>query len=472
MTFKGSLASAERKDMIDIETQISLLLRGTLFADEVDGGDLAAASLAAASLAESQRTDGQAPGAPHGEVQAAGAEVHRGSPRTLRTQMTHELRERLKEGRPLRVYLGVDPTATSLHIGHFVPVQKLRLFQELGHQVIFLIGDYTGLIGDPTGQKSERKRFTHEQLVDMAADYQRQAYRLLDPAKTEVRFNGEWLSKLSFAEIVELAAIFPLRWVVSRRDFQERMERGESLRLHETLYCLMQGYDAFALNCDVQIGAYDQHLNMLAGRWIQEHFGQRPHIVWTNPLLPGTDGRKMSKSYGNAINIQDSPDDMFGKCMRISDDLMVAYIDLTTDLSPDAAEALKARLREHGTNPMEVKKEVAFSLVRQYYGEESAREAADHFRSLVQEKEIPEEIPEVRIPAALRGRTVPWADLLVSLECDGRKLASSKSEVRRLITQGGFYVEQETVSDPAAVYNPSPSTLIRLGKRRYYRVLA
>ncbi len=461
--------------MMDVEQQLSLLLRGTLFADEVEGGEAGAGSLAevqalpgktgASEPAEAPGTTGT--GGAHGHTPAAAATTGR----TLRQQMTEEMRERLKEGRPLRVYLGVDPTATSLHIGHLVPVQKLRVFQKLGHQVVFLIGDYTGLIGDPTGQKSERKRFTHEQLMEMAAGYTQQAFRLLDPALTEVRFNGEWLSKLSFADVVELAAIFPLKWVVSRRDFQERLERGEGLRLHETLYCLMQGYDAHALHCDVQIGGYDQHFNMLAGRWIQEHFEEKPHIVWTYPLLMGTDGRKMSKSYGNAVSLQDSPDDIYGKAMRISDDQIPSWIDLTSDFAPEEADALKARLKQHGTNPMDVKKEVASSLVRQYCGAEAAIGAAEHFRSVVQDKEIPDEIPEVRIPDAMRGQAVSWPDLLVAIELDGKKLAASKGEVRRLMQQGGFYVAEEPVTDPYATLVPAPSTLIRMGKRRWYRLV-
>jgi tyrosyl-tRNA synthetase len=437
--------------MRSADEQIDILLRGTQFADEVEGGaDLAS------SLADAQSGDGGGGDGP--------------SERNLRQQMSSELRERLKDGRPLRVYLGVDATARSLHIGHFVPLQKLRAFQKLGHQVVFLIGDYTTLIGDPTGRKEERQRITHEQILENAKDFTRQAYRLLDPEKTEVRYNGEWLSKLGFKEIVDLAAIFPLRWVVSRRDFRDRMDRGEPLRMHETLYCLMQGYDAYALECDVQIGAYDQHLNMLAGRWIQEHFGQKPHIIWTFPLLPGTDGRKMSKSYGNAINIDDTPDDMFGKCMRIADEMLPIYIDLTTDFPPAEADALKARLKEPGVNPMDVKKAVASSLVRQYHGEEAAVAAADHFRSLVQDKEIPEEIPELAVPVELRGRSMPWVDLLASLEHEGKKLIGSKSEFRRLMQQGGFYVEQEPVKEIGATYEPSPSVLIRLGKRRFFRV--
>ncbi len=232
--------------MVSVEKQIEILLRGTLFADEIEGGE------AEAKLRKADAEEG----------------------RSLREQMSAELAERLKTGRPLRVYLGVDPTATNLHLGHFVPVQKLRQFQELGHQVVFLIGDYTATIGDPSGQSSERKRFRHEEVLELGKTYADQCFRLLDPKRTEIRHNGEWLSKLTFAEIVELAAQFPLKWIISRRDFRERLERGESLRLHETLYSLMQGYDAYALHCDVQVGGYDQHFNMLAGRWLQEHFGR------------------------------------------------------------------------------------------------------------------------------------------------------------------------------------------------------
>lgn len=434
------------------DEQLEILLHGTLFADEVEGGEGTAPAL---SEAQEPGADTPAGGGPGG---------------ALRQQMISELRTRLREGRPLRVYLGVDATAVSLHIGHFVPLQRLRAFQQLGHQVIFLIGDYTTLIGDPTGRKEERQRITHEQILENAKDFTNQAFRLLDPHKTEVRYNGEWLSKLGFTEIIDLAAIFPLRWVVSRRDFRERMDRGEPLRLHETLYCLMQGYDAFALNCDVQIGAYDQHLNMLAGRWIQEHLGQRPHVIWTFPLLPGTDGRKMSKSFGNAINVQDTPDDMYGKCMRISDDLLGLYIDLTTDFSPSEAVALKARLSERGVNPMDIKKEVAFNLVRQYHGEPAAQQAADRFRSLVQEKEIPEEIAEIAVPPELRGKSLTWPDLLDALRHEDRKIIESKSDFRRLMQQGGFYVDQLPVREVRALYEPRESVLIRLGKRRFFRI--
>jgi len=431
--------------MKPVAEQIEILMRGTQFADEIEGGG----------------ARGEGDGGGRDEAALAGATEGR----SLREQMTAELAERLKEARPLRVYLGVDPTATNLHIGHFVPVQKLRQFQELGHQVIFLIGDYTATIGDPSGQAQERRRLRHEDVLEMGRTYAEQAFHLLDPAKTEVRRNGEWLAGLSFAQVAELASIFPLKWIVSRRDFRDRLERGESLRLHETLYSLMQGYDAHMLHCDVQVGGYDQHFNLLAGRWIQQYFGEKPHVMLTLPLLMGTDGRKMSKSYGNAIHINDAPEDIYGKAMRIADELIPNFIDLATSWTSTRAEEEKARLRQKGTNPMDVKKDLATHLVEIYHGREAAERAAQHFRQVVQEKAAPEDVTEVHVPATIAAGTA-WVDLATAC-----KLAGSKSEMRRLIQQGGFYVEQEPVRDAAATWDGRPETLIRLGKRRYFRIL-
>lgn len=292
-------------EKLSVDEQLASLMRGTRFADET---------------AEWQD------GVPGGQ--------------RLRDQMRDELRAKLKLGRPLRVYLGVDPTSTDLHVGHFVPLQKLRKFQDLGHQVIFLVGDYTAMIGDPSAQTAERKRFTHQQTLELAKTYTKQAFRVLDPDRTEVRHNSEWLAKLSFADIVELAAILPMKQIIGRRDFRERMDRGESLRFHEALYTLMQGYDAYVLKCDVQVGAYDQHFNLLAGRAIQEHFGDPPHVMITNPLIAGTDGRKMSKSYGNTINICDPPFEMYGKNMRISDEYIPEYLDYASSLHGNEIDEL------------------------------------------------------------------------------------------------------------------------------------
>lgn len=411
-----------------IDEQVAILMRGTRFADETD------------------------------EWGAIGE-----GPGSLRRQMESELREKLKAGRPLRVYLGVDPTSTNLHVGHFVPLQKLRKFQELGHQVIFLIGDYTATIGDPSGQASERRRFKHEEVLELAKTYTDQAFRVLDSQRTEVRYNGEWLARLSFADLIELASIFPMKQIIARRDFQSRMERGESLRFHEALYALMQGYDAYALKCDVQVGAYDQHFNMLAGRAIQEHFGDPAHAMITNPIIIGTDGRKMSKSYGNTINIADEPFDMYGKAMRIADEHLPEYLELASSLSPAEIDRLTAELRADA-NPMGVKKHLARNLVEQYHGEAAAAEAEARFRQVVQEKEAPDEVPEVAVPADLQRAT--WVDLLAGLS-----LVKSKGEARRLISQGGFYVEQAPVEDAAAqAAIPAEGVLVRLGKRRYYRL--
>lgn len=414
---------------ISLDEQVDILMRGTRFADEVDDW---------------------------------GKDVIEG--KSLRLQMKDELREKLKRGRPLRVYIGIDPTSTDLHIGNFVPLQKLRKFQELGHQVIFLIGDYTATIGDPSGQTSERRRLKHEQVLKMAKTYTGQAYRILDEEKTEVRYNGEWLSTLTFENIIELASIFPMKQIIARRDFQQRMDRGESVRFHESLYALMQGYDAYALKCDVQVGAYDQHFNLLAGRAIQEYFGDEPHVMITNPLLVGTDGRKMSKSYGNVININDTPFDMYGKTMRIADEYIHDYLELTSSLSPHEIDELLQRLKS-GTNPMTIKKRIAHNLVQQYHGEAAAHEAEKEFSRVVQKKEIPMEIPEIEVPSDLLDAT--WVDL-----CAGLNLGKSKGDVRRLINQGGFYVDQQPMRDINAKADiPADGILVRLGKRRYYRLV-
>ena len=415
---------------MSVEAQVDLLMRGTRFADEADSRAV--------------------------EIPEGGG---------LRSRMRAELRNKLRAGRPLRVYLGVDPTSTELHVGHFVPLQKLRRFQELGHQVGFLIGDYTATIGDPSERTSERKRLTHEHVLALASSYTEQACRILDSDKTEVRYNGDWLGKLSFADIIELASIFPLKQIVARRDFQRRMEQGEALRFHESLYALMQGYDAYMLKCDVQVGGYDQHFNMLAGRAIQEHFGDPPHVMLTNPLLVGTDGRsKMSKSYRNVINVHDAPFDMYGKTMRMADAHIQTYLELASSLDAEAIDAEVQRLQD-GANPMVVKKRLAFDLVRQYHGEAAAAAAAETFQRVVQCQQAPDEVPQVSVPAHLQG--VTWVDLCADLE-----LCPSKAEARRLVRQGGFYVEQTPVTDTEARAEvPPPGVLVRLGKRRYYRLL-
>ncbi|MCP4176572.1 MAG: tyrosine--tRNA ligase [bacterium] len=382
----------------------------------------------------------------------------------LRKQMREELHNKLKLGRPLRVYLGVDPTSTSLHVGHFVPIQKLRKLQELGHHIVFLIGDYTATIGDPSGQAGERKRFTHEEVSDMAKNYTNLAFKVLDPEKTEVRLNSEWLAKLQFSDIIELACIFPMKQIISRRDFQARMDRGESLRFHEALYSLMQGYDAYKLDCDIQVAGYDQHFNLLAGRNIQEHFGQVPHVMLTNPLIIGTDGRKMSKSYNNTINIDDSPNDMYGKTMRVADEQLHDYLELTSSLSTTEIDELLEQLKS-GKNPMQAKKQLAFNLVEQYHSREDAERAENNFYQVVQQKNISEDAEKIEVSSELMNSN--WMDL-----CFAINLCKSKSEIRRLIQQGGFSVNQQQMKDiNAKVEIPIAGVHIKIGKRKFYHLV-
>jgi len=423
--------------MRSVQEQIDYLLRGTLFADEVGaGGEYRPAQ-------DGQDDDGTA---------------------SLRHQARKELAERLEAGRPLRVYLGVDPTASSMHIGHLVPVLKLKQFQELGHQVVFLIGDYTGLIGDPSGRSQARKQLTPEALAEMSQDYADQVFRILDRDKTEVRRNSEWLSKLTFKDIIELAALFPLKQIVARRDFQQRMAQGESLRFHESLYALMQGYDAYALNCDAQVGGYDQHFNLLAGRVIQEARKQKPQIMLTLPLLPGTDGRKMSKSYGNTIDVADNARDMYGKVMRIEDELIETYLDLACLLPTEELNRIKAELKSGSVNPMVTKKRLSWEVTRLYHGDEAASEAQQIFERLSQRREVPadDDIPVRQVPAALVGGKTPWAVVLAELG-----LVQSRGAARRLMEGGGVKVDGESIRDRNALYDATSRVMVQYGKRNF-----
>jgi tyrosyl-tRNA synthetase len=412
-----------------IDAQVELLLRGTYFADEAAGGPA------------------------QGE-------------RSLREQMREELATKLKKGRPLRVYLGVDPTATSLHIGHLVPALKLRQFQLLGHQAVFLIGDYTGLIGDPSGQAKERPSRTSEELALMSRGYTEQVFRILDGERTEVRRNSEWLGRLTFADVIRLAAIFPLKQIIARREFQERMEAGRSLRFHEALYPLMQGYDAHALEADVQVGGYDQHFNLLAGRIIQQHHGEEPHVMLTLPLLPGTDGRKMSKSYDNAVSVADSPRDMYGKVMRISDEQIPPYLEVACMLMDEGeVSSLLADFRGGRKNPIEIKESIAHHVVGLYHGQEVAEAERAWFREHIRGRQLPDDVPDQAVPEALFAQDPTWAGLLTGLG-----LLGSKGEVKRLIQGGGLKVDGEKVTDPAGSWDGADGRLLQYGKRRFARL--
>jgi tyrosyl-tRNA synthetase len=452
--------SAELKNR-SIDEQLDFLMEGSYFADE---GGLGAAATSAAD-------------------QAAAAGAATGLRAQMRTELKSKLEKSAQSGEPLRAYIGVDPTRTSLHIGHMVPVSKLARFQKLGHTVVFLIGDYTATIGDPTGQNSEREALSHERVLELSKFYTAQAYRLLEPAKTEIRYNSEWLESLGFAQVAELLAQFPLAQVLAREDFRSRMEKGGGLRAHELLYSVMQGYDAYALNCDVQVGGYDQHFNLLAGRVLQEHFKRKykdqphplfagkpetgkwvkgPHVMLTFPLLLGTDGRKMSKSWDNTIDVLSEPKDMYGRVMRISDEMIENYLSVAVE-APRATKAEILALAE--SEPLAAKKWVAHFITAMYNGAAAADEAAEHFRAAVQEKQLVEDdIVDVAVPVELQsGETL--AGLIAAL-----KLAGSKKEAQRLIEGGGVRINGEVVVDKFAAYSHSAGALLQLGKRKVYRL--
>jgi len=369
-----------------------------------------------------------------------------------------------KTGKPLRVKLGADPSAPDLHLGHTVVLQKLRDFQDCGHAAIFLIGDFTGLIGDPTGRSETRKALDREQVAANAETYKKQVFKILDPDRTEIRFNSEWMERMGAAEVVKLAAQYTVARLLERDDFARRFRENRPIGIHEFLYPLVQGYDSVALGADIELGGTDQKFNLLVGRELQKSAGQEPQVVLTTPLLEGTDarlvdgrlvGQKMSKSLGNAIGIHEPPADMYGKIMAISDELMLRYIEL---LSRGAAGA------DPRQQPMAAKQALAAEIVARFHGEESSKKAAEEFAQRFQRRELPSEIPEVRWQGD--GETVWLARLIAAAG-----LAKSNSDARRLVSQGGVRLDGEPVKDPQLEVPCRGSVLLEVGKRRIARVV-
>ncbi len=370
-----------------------------------------------------------------------------------------DLKERLegsaKSGRPLRVKAGFDPTAPDLHLGHTVLLRKMKHFQDLGHRVVFLIGDVTGLIGDPTGRNLTRPPMTREQINANAETYKAQVFRLLDPEKTEIRFNSEWLDKLRFEDTIRLASHYTVARLLERDDFSKRFKEGTAISVHELLYPLAQGYDSVALQCDVEMGGTDQKFNLLVGRELQRDYGQAPQIVATVPLLEGTDGvEKMSKSKGNFIGITEAPKVMFRKVMGIADDLMWRYWELLTDKSVAEIAALKPR------EPMGVKMELARSIVRDFHGEAAAVQAQADFDREVRHGEVPDDIDEVDMPAeAMSGEGIRSVKMLVGLG-----LVESRTEAERKLKAGAIEINGERCTELVLSGFTSPLT-IRAGKK-------
>lgn len=382
----------------------------------------------------------------------------------LKNAMTNELRQRLldaqKEGRPLRVYCGYDPTSTDLHLGHTITMRKLRQFQDLGHDVTFLIGSYTALVGDPSDKNKARPILTEEQVAHNAQTYAEQAFRVLDPAKTKVRYNGEWLSELSLVDLIRLGQNFTVQQFLARENFANRLEKGEAIYLHETFYALMQGYDAVAQQTDVQVGGTDQLFNIIvAGRKLQEALGQKPLVGIITGILPGTDGtHRMSKSTGNIVPINSGAEDMYGKLMSIPDFAMGKYMRLATRWSPHEIEAFEKDVESGNVHPRDAKMKIAREITSVFYGDADAQRAEEAFVKTFQHKEVPDEMPEYELK---NGQVV----LDVILDA---KLAASKSEARRLIDQKGVRLDGEVLERGDMPF-PHPGVL-QVGKRKFLRI--
>jgi len=374
-----------------------------------------------------------------------------------------ELAERLAIGRPLRVKLGMDPTAPDLHLGHTVVLNKLRQFQDLGHHVQFLIGDFTGMIGDPTGKNATRPALSREQIQDNARTYREQVFKILDPERTEIMFNSTWSDKLGADGMIRVAATYTVARMLERDDFGKRFRSNQPIAIHEFLYPLMQGYDSVAMKCDIELGGTDQKFNLLVGREMQKHFGQPPQCILTMPLLEGLDGiNKMSKSLGNYVGIDESPGEIFGKLMSVSDELMWRYIEL---LSFESLEVIAQWRQEvaSGRNPRDIKAGFAREIVARFHSQEAARRAEREFDARFREGAMPAEMPEVSVQTG--GRPMAIAQLLKA--CG---LTASTSEALRMIEQGGVRVGGERVSDKALQLDAGTTLVLQVGKRKFARV--
>ncbi len=374
-----------------------------------------------------------------------------------------ELIKKLEEGRPLRIKAGFDPTAPDLHLGHTVLINKLKQFQDAGHEVLFLIGDFTGMIGDPTGKNVTRKPLTREAVIENAKTYQEQIFKILDPEKTKVVFNSEWMNAMSSADLIQLAAKHTVARMLERDDFNKRFKGGQAIAIHEFLYPLIQGYDSVAMKADVELGGTDQKFNLLVGRQLQEVYGQKPQVVITMPILEGLDGvQKMSKSLNNYIGIADTADDMFGKIMSISDVLMWRYFELLSFRSMSDINQWKEAC-ENGDNPRNYKVKLAQEIIERFHDEDAATKALASFEARFQRGAMPDEMDEVEL--VVQGEGISIANLLKDAG-----LVASTSEAIRQINQGAVKIDGEKISDPKWVVVVGEKKVYQVGKRKFARV--
>ena len=392
--------------------------------------------------------------------QSAMAEIQRGAEEIL---LEDELIAKLKEGKPLKIKAGFDPTAPDLHLGHTVLINKLRTFQQLGHEVIFLIGDFTGMIGDPTGKNVTRKPLTKEDVLANAETYKEQVFKILDPAKTTIRFNSQWMEKLGAAGMIKLASNQTVARMLERDDFKKRYTGGQPIAIHEFLYPLVQGWDSVALQADVELGGTDQRFNLLMGRELQKSEGQRQQTVLMMPLLEGLDGvQKMSKSLGNYIGITDAPNDMFGKIMSISDDLMWRYYDLLSFIPKDEIEAVKQKV-EAGMNPRDTKVNLAKELIARFHSDQDAESAYQDFIQRFVNNAIPDEMPEFEF-------LLPADGLMIANVLKDASLVKSTSDAMRMIKQGAVKLDGEKVDNTKHQFTQPMQVVLQVGKRKFARI--
>ena len=403
----------------------------------------------------------------HGLIMRGTAYGDEGTRRVMSRELMQRLTDSLAGGTPLRVYLGVDPTSPDLHIGHCVTLRKLRLFQELGHRAILLIGDFTGLVGDPSDKDSARPMQAAETLEENARTYREQAFKLLDPELTEVRRNSEWLAGLNFGDVIRLAANFTLQQFAERDTFAKRLDAHQPVYVHEFMYGLMQGYDAVALEADVQLGGTDQTFNIGAGRTLQERMGQHPQVAVLTPILVGTDGKqRMSKSTGNYIGIDEPALEQFGKAMSVPDDALEEFFVHGTNAAPEQVDRLIAAVAAGRTPPMEAKRRLARAIVAEWHGSEAAAEAEEEWTSIFSRRDAPEEMPEIEVDFG--GAAAVELQLAALVRSSGA--AASGAEAKRLISQGAVSINGEKATGPTALV--SAGDVLRVGKRQWRRIRA
>lgn len=378
-----------------------------------------------------------------------------------------KLENSLSNGQPLRVKLGLDPTAPDIHLGHTVVLHKLRQFQELGHQVVLIIGDYTGRIGDPSGKSETRKQLTEEEITKNAATYKEQIFKVLDPEKTELTYNSRWLSLLSFEDVIRLTSKYTVARMLERDDFWNRYHNEEPISIHEFLYPLMQGYDSVAIRADVELGGTDQKFNLLMGRTLQKEYGQEQQVALMMPILEGLDGKqKMSKSLGNYIGITESPKEIYGKTMSITDELISRYFRLATRYTEEEVSGIEKGLEKGHLHPRDTKMQLAREIVSMYHGQDAAHEAEEEFKRIFSQGQLPDNIAEFTVSAGELENNKIWLPKLLSIA----NLTDSTSEARRMIKQGAVKINEKKIEDQDAQIEIEDEMIIKVGKRKFIKI--